>query len=297
MIRLVAKQLVDPQRRQEIAELAEAVADEHCPRGQVEPAAVALARRITVSFGAYGEAFDGMLEHLDGRFHAYVNADRVGRGDSPRCRFTLAHELGHFYIDEHRWALAGGQAGPHPSQCEYESPILPEQEADLFAANLLMPPRRFIGAGKAAECGLGGVLALAAGFGVSITAAAIQYAACDVRACAVVKWDRGGYAWKRLSSSTFQARLRRTVQDAGDLPPDCPTRRAMGGERPPPPEGFFQAGATASAWFTRIPPGLTRRGPGKPGAAGDILFIEQAIPLGRFGVLTFLHPAERLRPL
>jgi hypothetical protein len=39
----------------------------------------------------------------------------------------------------------------------------------------------------------------------------------------------------------------------------------------------------ASAWFPGVPPGEWR----------DAIFIEEAIPLGRFGVLTFLHPEGR----
>ena len=77
----------------------------------------------------------------------------------------------------------------------------------------------------------------------------IRYAACDVAPCAVVKWDRrraggaaGACAWKRLSSSTFRARLRGTFESAADLPPDSPTRRALARETPP-ECGYFQAGS------------------------------------------------------
>ena len=108
-------------RADELAELAEAVADEHCPRDVVYPEVIASASGITVSFGAYGEGFDGILEHRNGRFHIFCNTDRVGPDDSPRARFTLAHELGHYYIDDHRRALASGGVAPHPSQCDSES--------------------------------------------------------------------------------------------------------------------------------------------------------------------------------
>ncbi|HET6429853.1 MAG TPA: ImmA/IrrE family metallo-endopeptidase [Phycisphaerae bacterium] len=279
----VSRQLVAPDRRIEIAELAEAVADEHCPSLPVDPLAIARANRITHSFGPYGEAFDGMLEHKDGRFHIFCNLDRLARPDAPRARFTLAHELGHYYIDEHRHALAAGRAAAHRSACEYESPILAEQEADLFAANLLMPAGRFGARARAAAPGLDGVLALAAAFGTSVTATAIRYAAADVRPCAVIKWNWSGYAWKWLSSSVFQARLTRTFEAARDLTEDSPTRKALAREEPPDP-GYFQAGTTAAAWFPRVAGGDWR----------DAILVEQAIPLGKFGVLTFLHAAGRL---
>ena len=156
-----SRQLVDPERLAEIAELAEAVADEHCPSGRVEPEAIARAKRIRASFGQYGEAFDGMLEHKAERFHIFCNLARVDRPDAPRARFTLAHELGHYYLDEHRNALSAGRTAAHRSQCEYESPNLAEQEADHFAANLLMPQARFLAKAERVSRGMSGIIAFA----------------------------------------------------------------------------------------------------------------------------------------
>ncbi len=287
-----ARPQLEPARKAEIAELAEAVAAEHCPSGPVEPGRIARARRITTSFGPYGEAFDGMLEHRAGRFHIFCNLQRLGRQNSPRARFTLAHELGHYYIDQHRNALAAGWAPAHRSSCDFESPNPVEQEADHFAANLLMPRSRFLAKARAAPPGLAGIIRLAEVFGASLTSTAIQYAACDVLPCAVVKWSHGRYAWKWLSSAAFLARYRRTVEAPQHLVEGSPTARALAGEAPPaaaravsstggPPEGgFFEAGTTAAAWFAGVRPGEFR----------DAILIEQAIPLGRFGVLTVLYP-------
>ena len=262
----------------EIAELAEAVADEHCPKVPIDPEAIAAAKGITLSFGNYGEAFDGMLEHAGGRFHVFCNVDRVGPRDAPRARFTLAHELGHYYIDEHRNALLAGRAPAHGSQCDHESPILAEREADHFAANLLMPAGRFAPKAKAATPGLEGVLRLAGAFGTSLTSTAIRYAACDPLPCAAIKWDWSGAAWKVLSSGAFQMRFGRTVERPAQLAPGSPTARALAREAPP-EAGFFQAGTVGAAWFRRVRPGDFR----------DVVLIEQAIPLGRYGVLTLLH--------
>jgi hypothetical protein len=268
-------------RAEEIAELAEAVAGEHCPQGIVAPEVIARASGITLSFGAYGEGFDGMLEHRSGRFHIFCNADRVGPTDSPRARFTLAHELGHYYIDDHRRALASGGIAAHPSQCDSESTVLAEQEADHFAANLLMPSSRFNALARRCARGLAGILALADAFKTSITSTAIRYVAADISPCAVVKWNWKGYAWKRLSSSTFQARLRRTFETPTELPEDSPTRRALAHQQPS-ARGYFESGTTAAAWFPRVGHEDDR----------NLIFIEQAIPLGAYGVLTFLYPDE-----
>jgi hypothetical protein len=56
--------------------------------------------------------------YLKGRFHIYCNLDRENLPSSPRARFTLSHELGHYFIDEHQNNLASGQVRPHPSAAE-----------------------------------------------------------------------------------------------------------------------------------------------------------------------------------
>src|SRR5689334_23997225 len=53
----------------------------------------------------YGNCFDGLLEYEAGEFHVYCNVDRGNIPGGARARFTLAHELGHYFIDEHRIAL------------------------------------------------------------------------------------------------------------------------------------------------------------------------------------------------
>jgi len=185
---------LSPERKRQLAELAEAVADEHCPQ-VVEPEAIAQAKHITLSFGFYKDAFDGLLEHKAGRFHIYCNLDRVEQRESPRARFTLSHELAHFYIDEHRMALKSGQVPAHSSFCEFESKNLVEQEADCFAANLLMPPGRFRKKARGLV-GLAAIVGLAQHFKTSVTSTAVHYASLGVAPCAVLKWNNKGLAWK-----------------------------------------------------------------------------------------------------
>jgi len=267
------------ERKEEIAELAELVADEHCPSGRVEPGRIAEAKNITVSHGHYGDAYDGLLEHCSGRFHIYCNLDRLVRPDRPRARFTLAHELGHFFIEDHCLALRSGRTPGHGSLAEYESRNPAEQEADHFASNLLMPKHRFVTSAKDKPLGIGGVLALGEEFGTSVTSTAIRYADLEVRPCLVVKWSTDGYQWKWLSSGARMANYRKTVESPEQVTTGSPTAQALAGGSPPERE-WFEAATTASAWFPFVEQGSRR----------DIILIEQAMLLGRFGVLTFLYP-------
>ncbi|HJP93528.1 MAG TPA: ImmA/IrrE family metallo-endopeptidase [Pyrinomonadaceae bacterium] len=265
-------------REQELAELAEAIADEYFPTLRIEPLAIIQAKEITSSFGYYGDSFDGLLEHQSGRFHIYANLDRLEQSDSTRARFTLGHELGHYFIDEHRNAMAAGLP-PHPSVCEYESDLLIEREADHFASSLLMPPTRFGKRAQRMPRGMQGILNVAHEFGTSLTSTAIKYVRLDILPCLVMKWSNDRLEWKWLSTETFEAPFRRPIESFDKLQPDSPTARAIRGERPP-ASGFFSAGTTASAWFPFVSGASSR----------NTLFIEESIQLGRFGVLTFLYP-------
>lgn len=55
-----------------------------------------------------------------------------------RTRFSIAHELGHYFIQAHyKYLRHGGK--PHPSSSEYRTKVQMEREADTFAASLLLP--------------------------------------------------------------------------------------------------------------------------------------------------------------
>lgn len=265
-------------RLNEIGELAEFVAERRWTAKGLDLAALLTEQGITFSFNAYADAFDGLLEYKEGRFHVYCNLNRMERPDSARARFTLGHELGHYYIDDHREALASGSAEAHASFCDYESKIPTEREADHFASNLLMPAERFRKEAARAGRGLAGILRLRGSFNTSVTSTAIRYASLGISPCALVKWTAKGVAWKWMSGDIREAGYWTTVTDPARLAPGSPTVLALAGQVPS--KDFFESGTTAAAWFPYTTDGSTR----------NIILIEQAIPLGRFGVLTFLYP-------
>lgn len=59
-------------RKKEISELAEFIADYYCPQGIVNPEIIAESKGISYSYGEYENDFDGMIEHLNGKFHIYI---------------------------------------------------------------------------------------------------------------------------------------------------------------------------------------------------------------------------------
>src|SRR5690606_5416108 len=87
----------------------------------------------------YENAFDGMLLYDGRHFHIHINIDRGNTKTSKRGRFSLAHELGHYFINEHRIGLKYGLIEAHASVNTLARQTLIELEADYFASCLLMP--------------------------------------------------------------------------------------------------------------------------------------------------------------
>ncbi len=132
-----------PARLREISELAESIADELCPAPHpVNPALIAEKTELSYKAANYGGYFEGYLEYFKGKFHISLHLSEGEHLYIPRVRFSFAHELGHYFIDEHRMALMAPGIPPHGSKGIFSSDIRSEREADYFAACLLMPEKR-----------------------------------------------------------------------------------------------------------------------------------------------------------
>ena len=102
----------------------------------IKPEIISDYNELPYFFDHYDKYFDGMLVWDRSRFYAHINLDRVITKDSPRARFTFGHELGHFLIEEHQLAI---KQSSHPSNYTVNEKNQMEQEANYFAASLLMP--------------------------------------------------------------------------------------------------------------------------------------------------------------
>ena len=263
------------ERANEIRDLAECVSEEYFPTDRVDPAVILNAKDVTLVVGNYDDTFDGLLEWDGSRFCVYCNLDRVDSRSSPRATFTLGHELGHYFIDEHRRALLAGH-DPHGCEVEFLSGNAVEQEADLFASHLLMPTRRFAASAKRLQVGVGAFQSLASDYGTSITSVAIRYTSLGISPCVVIKWSDDGYEWKWLSPQAHRAKYWKTVEAVDALPTDSPTAKAL--RASPSVREVYSGGSIASTWFKGA------------SARRDIILREEAVRLGRFGALTLLFP-------
>lgn len=119
-------------------------------------------------------------------------------------RFSIAHELGHYFIEGHPDALLS--RGLHESRAGFLSGDSYEQEADHFAAALLMPERPFRYALDDYDAGLGCIQALSKTCETSLTATAIRYSALTRDGVAVILSCRASIEWCFMSDGLKQVK-------------------------------------------------------------------------------------------
>lgn len=263
-------------RELEIARLAERTALASFPSGRVEPEQIARQEGIRFAYASFPEDFDGVLVHEAGSFFIICNS-RLHAPGSPRSRFTFAHEIGHYFLPDHRAALVA--QSEHFSRTEYASDSPMEMEADLFAAHLLLPESSFRQTFSASpNPGLEAVSSVASAFGTSLTATAYRALGLEFfpAPAAVFRWDQlGAPAGRRLSDTT--ARLRPEYCGLADTPPPgSATAKMIANLR----SGCDRTLTPAMGWF----PKLTGYDPGDQ----DRL-QEEVQSLGQFGWLTLVQ--------
>jgi hypothetical protein len=190
-------------------------------------------------------------------------------------RFTVAHELGHHEMTHHHDAIfANGNL--HASQSNFTSNLWHEQEADCFAAELLMPSGLFTAAIHDTTIGLPAIKSLSDRFLTSLTSTAIRYAGLSHDPVAIIVSERSCilYCFTSPCMRTIRADY---IERATRVPAGTETDRHF--KSSPSPGDERQGRSYLSAWFEKP----TR----------DLEFNEDVIDLGRYGkVLTVLHATE-----
>jgi len=268
-------------RELELVELAEDIATDYCPGGVVDPAHICRKKEIALLHENYGEGkFDGMLVLRKGIWSIICNRDSGNSSGSPRGRFTTSHELGHFFIPEHRRQLMAG-CRSHPSQAGAfdGADCIEELEADTFAANLLLPPSRLkVRLRARSMTPMQAVVKLRDEFCTSGESTAIQVMRHDSRVIAIAKWDDEKLAWPRVADSFFRdgGYRRFRLRNRADLPDECATSLALKDSPSRFDASIHETVATAAFCFEHVAVSGTR----------DLILREEAIRLGRFGALT-----------
>lgn len=243
-------------RRREIIRLAEDLAEDFTGEAlKTDPLLISDELGLTSSFDDYGDYFDGLLHYEAGRFHIFCNTKRCGLSHSPRSRFTLSHELGHFFIPEHHRALRSGVAPSHPSFCSNpDATNFVEREADLFASRLLMPDARFIDVTAKFGFSLSGVRSVADELGTSLQATLVRFQASEAHPCAMIWWRPGKKPWSGVSRALRLRGLALKSPTIEGIPIGAATSQAHQ-RKPGASPDSFAAVSLANQWFRDVAAG------------------------------------------
>jgi len=226
-------------------------------RPPVDPFEIAKLEGIKLLPGEYDGCFDGRIEYRrsagDGRFYLFYAEETPSIRPPGRVRFSIAHELGHFYIPKHRsYLLSGVWHGSH-SGFVSDKPV--EREADLFAAAFLMPRDWFVERverNSDSICTMADLERLATSvFDTSITSTVIRYVQLDFEACCAVL-SREGQILFSIPSDTMRRQGLGWLPKGSRVPASTVTGKAVlavsRGESPT-AEGRMDA----DAWFDGKP--------------------------------------------
>jgi len=131
----------------------------------------------------FGDDFSGMSKSIgNGNYLIVFNTDH--RWGEKFRRFTIAHELGHLTIPDHRIIL--DTKSLHRSKAEYNSKDPIEIEADKFAINLLAPRNPFQNHIDMNKFNAITINELSEKFNISTYAAALRFIELTTLACSLI---------------------------------------------------------------------------------------------------------------
>jgi len=240
----------------------------------VDPFAIAQARGIDVRPGLHNGA-SGCLLRVGERFGIMYSTAVQNEG---WIRFTVSHELGHYFLPGHcDVVLPPGQVA-HASKAGFVSKQWYERQADHFAASLLMPRALFSNASDGKPASLSTVQELADLCRTSLTATAIQYAklADDGVAVVVSKGRRVEYCF--MSEALKSTPGLRWIRKGAPVPRHTVTGRRTGDVG----SGLAEGESFLDDWFD-----------GAPSAQ----VWEEALELGSYGKTLTLIAVEDLAEL
>ncbi len=263
------------QSLEDIAELAESIANKNSFFGRVNLEKIARKNKINIIANNYKDYFIGQLVHSCGKFYIHLNNDQLSDKELGRKRFTLAHELGHFFIDEHRLKLLKGQSLSY-SLIGQENHKRIEFEANHFASNLLMPKNVFLKEAFQKEYGFDSILSLKNKFETSIECTTHHYLNHNVASLLMIKWNPDNTLKYTRYSQSFSELLGISGKPPVKYNPTYLLEQIQACEISN--TGYVEKAIRLSKWISSIVPGGNK----------DLTGLEQTLKVGEFGAITLL---------
>ena len=156
---------------------------------------------------------EGRLVRRGSRSYAAVRASLRPE----KKRFVLAHEFGHHELHVQAMVKLCDEA----AFVAWNQRRPQEWEANVFAAELLMPRAAYRRDMLAARCCFDSIKALSNHYRVTLSAAALRYVELDEYPCAIVFATRGRVAWARVSRQMPWQTIRREGLDGRTGAAEC----------------------------------------------------------------------------
>ena len=189
----------------------------------VDPFAIAKAREIEIQEDpSLSSGISGCLMKVGDIFGIMYGSKFASEGFK---RFTVAHELGHYFLDGHVHHLFGDGQFIHKSESGFLSKNEHERQADAFAAALLMPKGLFKTALASAGEGLAAIESLANTCGTSLTATSIRYANLSDDPVAVVCSSEDKIHFAVMSKALRERQDLTWIRKGTGLTEQCATAR------------------------------------------------------------------------
>jgi hypothetical protein len=193
-------------------------------------------------------------------------------------RFSVAHELGHYFLPDHPEYLFPDGSGMHESRSGFLSNNSFELEADYFASGLLMPKNLFVKALHKAGKGFSAIQFLADMCKTSITATAIRFTACTEDPIAIVVSSGHTIDYCFMSEPIKNVRGFEWIKKGEPVPVGTTTSRFNRDESNVLLAGRTESWTTLDKWFSGAP---------------RIEMKEEVVGLGNYGkTLTVLSTDE-----
>ena len=265
-------------RQRAILHAREVIAADNISKLPVDPLEVAGKRNISVSAkNSHESGVSGFLMKV---------GDNFGIGyathlDNPGfINFTIAHELGHYFLPGHVDHLFRNGDQIHASRGGFISEDKYEKEADFFAAELLMPADLFGAALRVAGEGFAAITVLAKKCNSSLTATAIRYCQLTDMPAAVLLSSDHDVVCCFVSDVLKEIRGVVPLRKGDSLPAKTATARFNHDRSNRGTCNCDTATCSLNDWFERAP---------------DVEFKEDVVGLGHYGkTLTVLFTDEVL---
>ena len=160
--------------------------------------------------------FEGLILSTHGKFFIFINKDNVKVTGKKRSVYSLAHELGHYFIEEHHaFLLKYGELVHHKLDGIIQRETLMEREADYFAACLLLPRSLFVPEIEGKVFNMFHLRKLSGQFGVSLIVVIKRYVLLGSTPIMVIQTRKGKLINGRypLCSKNFPFHTLRTARE------------------------------------------------------------------------------------